>query len=299
VQAEDTQTLLPFLDINGDIEPPKPIAARARRTSIDDKINKAVELCPKSNVSWASRTEDGLSYLICQPCNKYRCPVCGPRKRYRLVKRIQEANPNKFITLTLPHDDTPQAKHAIAKKALPKFARLIRKQFGEFEYCRMSEHHADGYPHFHLLARCQSYIPWQTLLQHWHELTGSQRIDIRKAHGKSAGYIAKYMNKARGEDYEFSRQRMSVSQNFWSTETKREPTYEWIEYKRIRDELKWIVRDLAKNNTINRLRVKVYYTTEREPGDELPEELQPFLIDERTITETDKTEYEDPNKYLF
>lgn len=276
-----------FLDPTGEIGSLPSVDVHPDSPAID----RACRLCPHSSPTWAYRWEDGFQYLLLRPCNKYSCEVCGPRKRFQLVARIREAAPNRFITLTVGRERTASEQQAIITKSLPKFAKRIREAVHEFEYLRMIEECDDGYPHIHLLAR-SPYVHWQTILDEWRTLTGSQRIDVRKAHGKSAGYIAKYINKARNKSLEWSRQRMSVTKNFWPKRdrTPREP--EWHEYDRIGADLIPFLKAIADKRAIVRDRLRVYWLDDRNEGDDIPIEIEELIYGQpNTTTDADVDEY--------
>lgn len=132
----------------------------------------------------------------------------------------------------------------------------------------MLEHCEDGYPHFHLLAR-SNFIPQERLKELWEKLTGAYIVDIRKAHGRSTGYIAKYIQKARNSNGSWSRQRMSVSKRFWRKED-RSSTHIGFTHSRMHP---IGTAEERPGCTFERLRPGYYHPRERQPGDEQPWEL--------------------------
>lgn len=207
--------------------------------------------------------------MIAQGCRRWTCDVCGPRRKWQFVLRIVAAKPTRFITLTCTRDNTADEQHQLMVKQLPRLITKLRKTHGPIDYLRMLETCQDGYPHFHLLAR-SAFIPHADLKRLWQQLTTARVVDIRKAHGRSVGYVAKYIAKARGSDGVWSRQRVSVSKNFWpdgdgesdllvTGHTREHPA----QRAEASPELHYIREHVGR-----------YAVEEREPGDELPAELR-------------------------
>lgn len=266
---EHAEPAKPFLDTYGENVDVAEIAAR---------IDRVFRLCGDGSSAWVYPKAGRGDWLILG-CNRYSCPTCGPKKKRRLVRRIQTARPNKFITLTLPHDRPPATTETDLKTGLRKLtARIRRRQ--KFEYVRMIEECDDGQPHLHLLART-NYIAWQDLLADWQRSTDDrgQRIDIRQAHHRSTGYIAKYIQKSRSQDGEFSRQRMSATKNFWPQEPRTPKETEFWKVLPIKIDTTTKLKEIIETRWLERQRLGLYSFAEREPGEELPEELM-HLLDE-------------------
>lgn len=207
--------------------------------------------------------------MIASACNRWTCQICGPRRKAHLVRRIVAAAPTKFLTLTCLHADSPADQLARIKKGLPRLITALRATHGPIEYLRMLEHCADGYPHFHLLLRA-AFLPHAEIVAEWKKNTGAYIVDIRKAHGRSVNYVAKYLGKARDCEGKWGRQRISVSKNFWPAKDPGEELIGWehepthpTDYARRHSstqfEREWIGR---------------YIPQPRMAGDQLPEELQ-------------------------
>ena len=195
--------------------------------------------------------------------------MCSQQRKRQLVARIVRSSPDKFITLTCRHERSPDEQWDTIRKALPKLAKRIRRR-QEFEYVRMLERCADSFPHFHLLART-AYIEHAQLKRDWSELTDATIVDIRKAHGRSPGYVAKYIGKARDETGSWKRQHLSVSQRFWQD---RHQENQLIGFNR-RPESPWWYAEQHDEWAFERTRWATYWMHEREPGDDLPLELTP------------------------
>lgn len=207
--------------------------------------------------------------MIASGCQKWTCDVCGPRRKSAFVRRIVKAAPNRLVTLTIRHDGTIADQLHRLKKSLPRLITALRKTHGSIDYLRMMEECRDGYPHFHLLVR-SAYLPQGEIKELWTKLTGATIVDVRKAHGRSTGYVAKYLGKARNSDQSWSRQRVSVSKHFWQPETH---DNELIAWTRTREHPTEVVA-AAHATTYEREWVGRYIPRPREPGDEQPTELQ-------------------------
>lgn len=239
---------------------------------------KPPAICPYATATTARNQTTLNAYLLSIGCRRWDCPTCGALRKAHLVRRILTARPNRFITLTCRHDGTIAHRLAEIKAGFRKLVPQLRKR-GEFECLRMLESCQDGYPHFHLLARCP-YLPWQELRHLWSRCTTAHIVDIRKAHGTSAAYVAKYIQKARDEQGQFGRQRISVTKKFWTAQEDPNELGAFIHT----DEhpIAWATRNQNAITLVTRGPTR-WLIKDREPGDELPEELQPWH--ETTATE--------------
>lgn len=131
----------------------------------------------------------------------------------------------------------------------------------------------DGYPHFHILARTK-YIEQAALSTKWAEYSGARVVDIRKAHGRSTSYIAKYITKARNIENQWSRQRISVSKQFWVHKTdKNSEKDEYVEWEHSKVPPYESAEQISIESAFHREVLGRYRIVDREPGDETPFEL--------------------------
>lgn len=223
-------------------------------------------LCPLATS--ATYLNGSVDYLKSLGCRRKDCPNCNAIKRATLVARIVRAQPTKFITLTCRHELGPQTQLKTITKALPRLVNQIRRT-GECEYIRVLELCADGYPHYHLLART-AYIDQKWLSQRWHHYTGAAIVDIRKAHGRSRAYITKYLTKSLAGNCIDIHQRFAISKKFFQDNQPKPTITEWktagihpTEYAHRKQEVFAFTRRGATTWEMH----------EREPGDELPPEL--------------------------
>lgn len=240
-------------------------------------IANPLKLCQHAIATFAYDIEQYEQHLFALGCRKWSCEVCGPRKRFLLIKRITLAAPTKFVTLTCRHEHGPEHQLEKITKALPKLINAIRKEHGDIEYLRALEYCKDGYPHYHLLARCK-FIPNTWLSEKWKSLTGAYITHITKAHGKSTQYVAKYMSKATATENTWTRQQFAVSRNFW---IKDERFSQWLNWSTRRIPAYEEAKNITETNTLTRVAVGCYKIEDgREPGDEIPYELLPQWLEE-------------------
>lgn len=234
-------------------------------------IRNAHRLCPASKGTTALHLETTDAALFAVGCRNWACPACGPAKKRKLVQRIVRAKPSAFITLSCRHEGTPQHQHNTIARALPRVIAKLRKTLNlNIEYFRMLEECKDGYPHFHLLART-SYIPQATLSEEWAAATGASVVDIRKAHGKSTRYVAKYISKARDKSGGWTRQRCSATRKFWATDEDTEQ--EWIDWTWMKMGVYEAAQAITQEHSLEEFSKGTWWLRERKAGDEIPEAI--------------------------
>jgi hypothetical protein len=194
--------------------------------------------------------------------------VCGEIKRYQLVQRIKQAAPTKFVTLTCRHEGQPADQLKTMANKFQDLVKRIRKKQA-IEYIRITEDCVDGFPHFHILART-AYIDQAWLSREWKDLTNASIVDIRKAHGKSTRYIAKYVGK--NLTRRDARQRYGTSRHFFPPKQKNET--DLFEFEHVKQGFLEHVEYITQNNSLEANGIGRYRITDREPGDELPLEIQ-------------------------
>ncbi len=153
--------------------------------------------------------------IIAMRCKRWGCTFCGPIKVNHYAQRVEVAKPTKFITLTCANKRYLDPREAFEKTS-PQVARLavrLRRMVGEFEYFRVTEGTDLGWPHYHLLARC-NYIKQSKLSEIWAELTGAIIVDIRKIEKRENcyWYVVKYLGKQ--EKIEWTKRRCSWTRKF-------------------------------------------------------------------------------------
>lgn len=229
-----------------------------------------ISLCPYSRAMHAYHLETRDPVFVARACRRKGCEVCERCKQAALVQRIVRAAPSKFITLTCRHENGPAYQARLMGKQLSQWTAGIRKSGKPLEYVRILEECADGYPHYHLLAR-MPYVPQAELAQRWESKTGAKVLDVRVAHGRSTRYVSKYITKSFSGSGFTNRQKLSATRGFWRDEAWETDV---IGHREIPDDPWTAAENLSETNSLVRLRRGVYWLWEREPGDELPEELQ-------------------------
>lgn len=132
-------------------------------------------------------------------CHRWDCPRCGRAKRDHWANIARLGKPDRFITLTMRHDDNtdPVQLAHVFKLKMPRLIEKIRRTWGAMEYMYVFELHKSGHPHVHMLQRGE-YIPHKWLSREWQKLTGSWKVDIRKIRRERD--ISKYVSKYLGKD---------------------------------------------------------------------------------------------------
>lgn len=172
--------------------------------------------CPFSTtlLAWSNACQEMV--IVALQCRRWGCCYCGPRKMKLLAYRTNDAKPTKFITLTIDTKlwESPRAAFDGTRRKVSDFAKLVRSAVGEFEYLRVLESTARGWPHYHFVARCD-FIPQHRLSTMWAELTGAPIVDIRHVHKKTnvIGYVMKYLGKQTSVPW--TTRRVSWSRNFF------------------------------------------------------------------------------------
>jgi hypothetical protein len=206
--------------------PDQGVQADARRYLIGSirGDNALSALCPHAQTlfCWSHCYQRDVVCVL--PCNRWGCVKCGPRKAKRLAYRIEKAEPNKLITLTVnpaAYED-PRSAYDSTRRQLAELSKICRKKLGTFEYMRVLETTKKGWPHYHLMARCP-YIPQRTISTIWANLTSAPIVDIRQIRkiDNVFAYVVKYLCK---QTYiPWTNRRTSWSKDFFLKEQKYEP----------------------------------------------------------------------------
>jgi hypothetical protein len=151
-------------------------------------------------------------------CKTWSCPFCGPAKIARLARLVQEAKPNRLLTLTLDQKSfaTPRLAFDETSRLVPELIKYLRLKHGPVEYLKVTELHRNGYPHYHLLVR-SGYLPHAQIKSWWEPRTGGFRIDVRQVDQSfsSFKYVAKYLTKI--HNLGWTDRHVSYSKSFFPT----------------------------------------------------------------------------------
>lgn len=194
--------------------------------------------CPRTTTLVSSNESRTRFHFIPVRCKCWTCPHCCKVNAWQLEKKLAEGKPSAFITLTCKPSETETPKEA-HDRCRPKIARLfakLREECGTIEYACILETHKNGFPHWHILARC-SYIPHARLKALWEQMTGNSIVAIEKIrHQRSMNrYLVKYCGKEmQSPKYNRLGRVISFSRNFLSPTrvTPPEVKLTWVKYDR-------------------------------------------------------------------
>ena len=178
------------------------VVGMARSSLVYNKHNcntTCGSVCVSGDVVVNGRRMRGYARLMCKSWN---CPVCGPRKAYRLRKSIEEWSREHDLTrlLTLTLDPRKLGREVVAeryiKQVWAKFRVYLKRKLGRsVEYIAVMEYHKSGVPHLHALV--SEYIPQRWISNAWSRLGGGAIVHIERVMdgGNIGRYLAKYLSK--------------------------------------------------------------------------------------------------------
>jgi hypothetical protein len=187
-------------------------------------------ICPDATAATARHinTED-LAFFL-PGCKRWKCPVCGPERKAELCRRLVDACPDRFLTLTCKYEphETPREVYDRTRRLIPKLFAKLNKGRRKAEYFRMLELHKSGYPHYHFLIR-GPFWPRDEVKLVWERLTGSFIVNIQgiKPNDRSRHrYAIKYVTKAI-EAEAITNRPWTASRNFWKKDEFETPWHRW------------------------------------------------------------------------
>jgi len=156
--------------------------------------------CGKGAVIGQHKTNGNL-VVIPMCCKKWTCPACAKRLARTWAKKVAEALPERFLTLTVKPSWTgePFESYELLKKAFTKMVAKWRRLGHPFEYWSIWELQDNGYPHLHVLQK-GAFIPQKWIAKFMEFEHIGLHNDIRRIHGPegAAAYVVKYTGKAAG-----------------------------------------------------------------------------------------------------
>jgi hypothetical protein len=143
--------------------------------------------------------DSGLAITL--RCRSWNCDACKPDRVKRCFAEMVAGRPTTFITLTVRAGKFRSANEAA--HGLVVAWRQVRRRaittfkLKELEFYAVFEATKAGWPHLHILARCD-WIPQKWLSDQMKARLDSPVVDIRVvgSHDKGAQYLAKYLGKA-------------------------------------------------------------------------------------------------------
>ena len=174
-----------------------------------------MEQCPRCDNKFLFNFETGEVFPI--KCKAYKCPVCGPRKKFILQKAIEKFVKKwdriRMFTFTYSShifaNMNIKEKLQLSSKIWKTFRDSIRKSRSlterekQFQYIKVLELQENGSPHYHCLI--DRYIFHSKINKIWKNSIkqhtnysgnpGSVNIDGKIRQGDAGKYITKYVSK--------------------------------------------------------------------------------------------------------
>lgn len=201
-------------------------------TGVD--LSEILKVCPSGTVLVGESLSLDSQVVVQLRCKRWGCPSCGRRRITHLTHRITDAAPSKFITLTVNPQFFESPRNAFERTSpkIQKLVQRIRRNYGTFEFVRVTEVTKKGWPHYHLMA-ISKFIPQARLSQWWAELTGASIVDIRTI--KKAAHVYKYVLKylSKQKYIPWTNRRVSWSRGFFPKKPKKTfPTLDLVNVDR-------------------------------------------------------------------
>ncbi len=179
------------------------------------EAHEYLNVCPHAQTLSAYSLTHRTEILFVLPCRRWSCRLCASEKIRKLAYTVQDAKPNRLLTLTIDPSLYVDAKDAWNKtrRQVPVLIRDLRKTYGEVEYLRVTEVTKKGWPHYHLLVR-SGFLPQPVVRNRWRDLTGASIVDLRKVTRSFSAYqyLVKYLSKL--HKLEWTERHVSVSRGF-------------------------------------------------------------------------------------
>lgn len=135
-------------------------------------------------------------------CKSWKCEHCAVLRSKQLQAQAAGGYPNKFITLTSKLRPDSMTVDEAARQLVHAWRMAIQRGkrdgiFKDIQYLAVFELTKNGWPHIHILARCE-FLPKSWLSKRMAEYADSPIVDIRKvtSRRRAAWYVAKYTSKA-------------------------------------------------------------------------------------------------------
>lgn len=135
-------------------------------------------------------------------CKSWFCEHCAPIRKRQLQAQAANGNPTRFITLTSRYRPDEMTPADAARQLVHAWRMAIQRGkregiFKEMQYIAVFEATERGWPHLHILARCD-WLAQSWLADRMEQYAQSPIVDIRKVKSRkrAAWYVAKYTAKA-------------------------------------------------------------------------------------------------------
>lgn len=134
-------------------------------------------------------------------CKSWECEHCAPLRKKQLQAQACSGEPNRFITITSKYRPDEMTPDEAAQQLVHAWRMVVQrgkrdKIFKNIQYIAVFELTKEGWPHLHILARCE-WLAQDWLSKRMQEYANSPIVDVRKVKSKkrAAWYVAKYTAK--------------------------------------------------------------------------------------------------------
>ena len=256
-------------DFPPSLDPPKNKCGESRPSP---KVKSRPKFCRHSPGEF--RHKDGR--VLPAPCNSWNCDFCAPKKKAKLMNRLQhgqETGGLRWRSLTLTQQIADPMPIMLAWALMRR--ALADEGYRHIKFVLTKEFTRAGKRHLHILIN--AYLPHSMLKRLWLQVTAgsSYIVDIRSCNDvrSLAGYMSKYIIKAieREDQFEKGEHRYSFSQwiGWHVTSAPSEPGWSFVYMPVLRVGAAYLDMDLINEMRARRLRK----TT-----------LTAYLKDERAVT---------------
>ncbi len=133
-------------------------------------------------------------------CRRWSCPVCGPKRAWRLRTEATEGKPTTFLTLTVRFGEftTPGNAACALVKAWRNIRQQAKRELGidKLPFMAVFEKTKRGWPHLHILMRAP-FIDQKWISEKCAKYLNSPVVFIERISdtSRTARYVAKYCSK--------------------------------------------------------------------------------------------------------
>jgi len=146
------------------------------------------------------KTVDHVIRTASLPCRSWGCPECAEQRKKQLAALAMAGRATKFLTFTVDpakcHTRDDGARRL--RKAWAQLRRVLEERHGyaRIQFLAVYEQHESGWPHLHVLARCE-YIDQAWLSAFMADHGAGPICDIRDCSSRRAlaNYVTKYVAK--------------------------------------------------------------------------------------------------------
>ena len=166
-------------------------------------------------------------------CKKWRCTVCGPKKKkalsWAIGQAVEKYNLVGLMTLTLDPKKIPAGVNSCKyiKAMWRKFRVPVSRYLGKsLSFIWVMELQKNGRAHLHILI--DAFLPQRWVSAKWSRYGGGRIVDVRAISSAKAAawYVSKYLSKGLDGGLADRERRYGKSKNIQLFEKK--DTSEWV-----------------------------------------------------------------------